>query len=55
MSTTTQKTQELRSEGMAITCQRPGVIAANDGRWMYRYEQTNKGWQCQHLGRMFGK
>jgi hypothetical protein len=53
MSTTSTKANEIRSEGLTITSQRPGVIAANDGQWVYRYEQTNKGWQCQHLGRMF--
>ena len=47
---TSEYAKHLRSEGLKITSQRPGVIAANNGRQMYRYDQTSQGWQRMSLG-----
>lgn len=51
-NTTNAHAAALRTDGYKITAKRPGVIAANDGVWFYRFQQTSAGWTKMSLGRI---
>ena len=52
-ATTDEFVAFLRDNDYKVTNVIPGSVAANNGRFCYRFDQTMSGWNTMRLGRMW--